>query len=170
MWWSLPGYRHNYSMFYEFPNSNLFTHRRLFSQEKPLVKSMAPGSISPSYTFRSTLLFAFSFICIFYFQIYIIKNPKIPHWILLPIILFASTNLSIYQSFTREGLTTPLTCRVASICSLCADTVYIAWLGPPTGLIPWFHNWGNTYHSCAASSLPLWGNPDAVSCDIITLF
>jgi hypothetical protein len=46
---------------------------------------------------------------------------------------------SIYI-FTVEGLTTPLTRRVASICSLCVGTVYIALLGYPIGLIPWFHN------------------------------
>ena len=44
-----------------------------------------------------------------------------------------TTNLSLF--FTVEGLTTPLTRRVASICSLCAGTVYIVLLGSPTGLI-----------------------------------
>ena len=38
-------YRHNYALFYQLPNSNLFTHRMLSSREKPLVKTMAPGSI-----------------------------------------------------------------------------------------------------------------------------
>ena len=37
------GYRHNYLLFYQFPNSNLFTHHMIFSREKPLVKNMAPG-------------------------------------------------------------------------------------------------------------------------------
>ena len=35
-------YHHDYSLFYQLPNSNLFTHRMLFSREKPLVKTMAP--------------------------------------------------------------------------------------------------------------------------------
>ena len=39
------GYRHNYSLFYQLPNSNLFTHCMLCSREKPLVKTMALGSI-----------------------------------------------------------------------------------------------------------------------------
>ena len=39
------GYRHNYLLFYQLLNSNLFTHGMLFSLEKPLVKTMAPGSI-----------------------------------------------------------------------------------------------------------------------------
>ena len=43
--WSLLGYHHNYLLFYQLPNNNLFTHRMLFSWEKPLVKSTAPGSI-----------------------------------------------------------------------------------------------------------------------------
>ena len=43
--WSLPWIRHNYALFYQLPNSNLFTHRMLSSREKPLVNTMAPGSI-----------------------------------------------------------------------------------------------------------------------------
>ena len=39
------GYRHDYSLIYQLPNSNLFTHRMLFLREKPLVKTMALGSI-----------------------------------------------------------------------------------------------------------------------------
>ena len=37
--------------------------------------------------------------------------------------------------FTREGLTTPLTRRVASICSLCEGTIYIVLRGSPTSSI-----------------------------------
>ena len=37
------GYRHNYLLFYQLPNSNLFTQRMLFSREEPLVKTMALG-------------------------------------------------------------------------------------------------------------------------------
>ena len=35
----------------------------------------------------------------------------------------------------QEGLTTPLTRRVASICYLCAGAVYIVLCGSPTGSI-----------------------------------
>ena len=38
-------YFHNYSLFYQLLNSNLFTHRMLSLREKPLVKPMPPGSI-----------------------------------------------------------------------------------------------------------------------------
>jgi hypothetical protein len=36
---------HNYALFYQLLNSNLFTHRMFSSREKPLVEPMAPGSI-----------------------------------------------------------------------------------------------------------------------------
>jgi hypothetical protein len=42
-------YRHNYSLFCQLPNNNLFTHRMLFSQEKPLVETMALGLLSIIY-------------------------------------------------------------------------------------------------------------------------
>jgi len=39
------GYLHNYALFYQLLNSNLFTHCMLSLREKPLVKPMAPESI-----------------------------------------------------------------------------------------------------------------------------
>ena len=50
-----------------------------------------------------------------------------------------TTKLSIFLPW-RDWQ--PLTRRVASICYLCAGTVYIVLLGSPTELIPWFHNSG----------------------------
>ena len=38
-------YRHNFVLFYQLLNSNLFTHHMLSSREKLLVKTMAPGNI-----------------------------------------------------------------------------------------------------------------------------
>ena len=43
--------------------------------------------------------------------------------------------LQTYLSFTQEGLTTPLTRWFASICYLCASTVYIVLRGSPIGSI-----------------------------------
>ena len=59
------------------------------------------------------------------------------------LLLFASINLlqlylgklTIFGIVTRKGLATPLTHRVASICSLCAGTIYVMLCGSPTGLI-----------------------------------
>ena len=47
--------RHNYLFFYQLPNSNLFTHRMLFSREKPLVKPTATGSIFHRIVLRSII-------------------------------------------------------------------------------------------------------------------
>ena len=160
---------HNYLKFYQFPNSNLFTHRMLFSREKPLVKSMAPGSIFSSYTFRSILLFAFLFICNFYFQIYIIKNPKIPRWILFAFIcIYQSTTILSRQldNFWHrypKGIDNPFnTSGCKYLFFVCRYRLHsVAWFSY------WFDNLGlitegNTYRSYAASSLPLWGNTDVV--------
>jgi len=38
-------YRHNFALFYQLFNSDLFNHCMLSSREKPLVKPMAPVSI-----------------------------------------------------------------------------------------------------------------------------
>ena len=107
--------------------------------------------------------------CLFYFQIYYSKNPKIPCCTFSLFILFCVIARSIYPKsykpiylLPEEGLTTPLTLRVASMCSLCACTIYIAWTGL---LLDWYLGFitkGNTYRSCAASSLPLLGNTDVV--------
>ena len=70
-------YRHNYFLFYQLPNSNLSTHRLLFSREKPLVKPTALGSTSHHLFAISTLLFAFLLYLVFCFQIYITKTTKI---------------------------------------------------------------------------------------------
>ena len=67
------GYLHNYLLYYQFSNGNLFTHRMLFSQKKPLVKSMAPGSIFDHIVFRSIIpkpqkCIAAIFLDLFYFM------------------------------------------------------------------------------------------------------
>ena len=52
-------YHHNYALFYQLLNSNLFTHCMIYSREKPLVKHMAPGSIFHHISF--TILQSFIF-------------------------------------------------------------------------------------------------------------
>ena len=69
------GYRHNYLFFYQLPNSNLFTHRMLFSREEPLVKSTAPRSIFYHIVFSSIIpktqkYLAALFLYLFYFVFY----------------------------------------------------------------------------------------------------
>ena len=55
------GYHHDYLLFYQFPNSNLFAHRMIFSREKPLVKSTGPRSLLYHICLRDLFLFAFIF-------------------------------------------------------------------------------------------------------------
>src|SRR3989337_2982302 len=100
-----------------------------------------PQVNSLSYLLWDLFLFAFIFRSI------IPKTQKYLAALFLLLILFRILSRAIYPIyhkfiylFTMEGLTTPLTHRVASICSLCAGTIYIVSLGSPTGLIPWFHN------------------------------
>ena len=139
-------YRHNLVLFYQLLNSNLFTHRMLFSREEPLVKSTFPGSIFPSYIFISILLFAFV-IYFFLAFIFISIKPKIQNTLLhfISIYFIWHSTYQIITTFSRlrtisgavtwKGLTTPLTRRVASICSLCAGTVYVVLRDSPTGSI-----------------------------------
>ena len=108
-----------------------------FSREKPLVKPTAPGSSSPY------ICFPIYFICSFYSDL---LNQKYKNTLLKFILIYFAICLSylsqLYRVFspirgivTRKGLTTPLTRRVASICSLCAGVVYVVLLGSPTSSI-----------------------------------
>ena len=109
------------------------------SREKPLMKPTATGSSFSYICLRST--FPLHFYSDLLNQKY--KNTLL-HFILFVIYYF--NLLQISGIFTRKGLTTPHKRRVAIICYLCAGTVYIVLLGPPTGLIPWFSKTeGNTY-------------------------
>jgi hypothetical protein len=125
-------YRHNYLFFYQLPNSNLFTHRMLFSREKPLVKSTAPGSI-----------FTYFISCFIH--------------------IYLSNLIQFNLSFYRGGIDNP------SYASGCKYLFFVCRYHLHS--VAWFSYWidnlgfiteGNTYRSCVASSLPLWGNTDAV--------
>ena len=104
------GYRHNYLLFCQLPNSNLFTHCMLFSREKPLVNTMAPGFIFYHIIFRSiksktqkylaaiyAILFYFTLVLIFYTYHYQMSSLQV----------------------TVKGLTTPLSRWVQVFVCLC---------------------------------------------------
>ena len=117
----------------------------MLSWEKPLVKPMAPGSISYHICFQST------FICIFTFCIYIIKYQKYIYLIILSLsdLTFASG---------REGIDNPFIALVASSLFVCVG-VWDFW-----GASYWIDtlvlkNWGKYLRYFAASSLPLRGKP-----------
>ena len=107
-----------------------------------------------AFVFRSIIrktqkYLAALFICIFYFVF------------LCDLFIQSNTNQSIFlpwrdwQPLFRVGL---------QVFVVCVQVLLIGWWWSSY----WFDNLGfitegNTYRSCAASSLPLWGNTDAVS-------
>ena len=94
----MPRYSHNYALFYQLLDSNLFTHRNTYAiLREASSETYGPGSISYH------ICFPFTFICIFTFSIYIIKYQK---YIYLSYYLY---QISLSQVAVK-GLTTPLLC------------------------------------------------------------
>ena len=131
----LPRYSHNYALFYQLLDSNLFTPQcYLPSREKTLVKPMAPSLFS-----------------IYHFQIYKPKNPKISRNNLFTFLLFyVLVIFYIYRcqtsslQVTMKGLTTPLSRWLRGSYLFVQVRGTCVW--PPTGLIPCFSKTeGNTY-------------------------
>ena len=156
------GYCHNYLLFYQLPNSNLFTRRMLFSREKPLVKSTAPGSILYHI-----------WILIYYlpllFLVLLFQKPKntllqffLTYFILCFCKIYLSNLPQFNLSFYHRGINNP------SFASSCKYLFFVCRYRLHS--VAWFSYWldnldriteGNTYRSCVASSLPLRGNTDA---------
>ena len=135
----MPGYCHDYLKFYQFPNSNLFTHRLLFFSREATSETYAPGLLSHIFALRST----------FSLRLFLdLLNQKIQKYLaaIYSYLFYLAFDLSIYYNLstsvlsisgtvTRKGLTTPLTHWVAMFCYLCAGALYIVLLGSPTGSI-----------------------------------
>ena len=129
------GYRHNYLLFCQLPNSNLFTHRVLFSREKPLVKSTGPGSIFYHIAFRSN----------FYpllFSDLLFQKPKntmlqflFAYFISWFIQIYLSNLIQINLSFYLGGIDNPSYALGCEVLFFVWGTVYIVLFGSPTGLI-----------------------------------
>ena len=103
------------------------------------MKPPGPGSLSHIICLCDLFSFAFIFRSI---------KPKIQKYLaaIYSYLFYLAFDLSIYYNLsharlpisgavTRNGLTTPFTRRVASICYLCAGVVYVVLLGSPTGSI-----------------------------------
>ena len=89
------------------------------------MKPTAPGSLSHIFAFAIYFSFAFIFRSI---------KPKIQKYfaalyficdLFIQSITTFSRPRTVSGAVTRKGLTTPLTCRVASGCYLCAGAVYV---------------------------------------------
>ena len=147
----------------------MFTHRMLFSREKPLVKSSGPGSIFYHIALRCIFIRVFSDLL---FQKH--KNTLLHFFFIYFISCFYNIYLSqliqINLSFYRGGNDNP------SYALGCEDLFFVCRyrLHSVACFSYWFDNCGfftegNTYRRSAASSLPLWGNTDVASSRISTL-
>ena len=140
IYWSLPGYRHDYLKFYQLSNSNFFTHSLLFFSREATSETYSPRvSFSYYLPLRPTFpLILFSDLL----------NQKYKNT-LLQFVLIYFIRRSIYQYTTiyftsiclswgaapQKGLATPFTHHVAISCYFCAGVVHIVLLGSPTGSI-----------------------------------
>ena len=104
----IPIYCHNYSLFYQLLDSNLFTHRNTYAiLREATSETYGPQVYSPSYKFQSifTLQSLLSF--------YIIKIPKI-------FILLSLSHLTLVSD--REGIDNPFIVLVARFLFVCVGT------------------------------------------------
>ena len=131
----MPRYSHNYSLFYQLLDSNLFTHHNTYViLRKPPVKPMAPGSILHHTSFQSILF------CNLTFNLYH-KNTK---------------NIYLTLASGREGIDNPFIPLVAGFLFVCVGTRWLA-----RGLLlDWYlgsQNWGKYLCYFVASPFPLQG-------------
>jgi hypothetical protein len=115
------GYHDDYLLFYQLPNSNLFTHRMLFSREKPLVKPMAPGSTFIIY-WKSQKYFAAILLYLFYFILYFCS-------------IYLSITIQFNLAINRQGIETPCSRWVWGFIVLCAGAANELLRDSPIGLI-----------------------------------
>ena len=107
----MPRYSHNYALFYQLLDSNLFTHRYTYAiLREATSETYGPLVYLPSYYFPINLLFLF---CNLYFPIYIIKIPKI-------FVLLSLSDLTLVSD--REGIDNPFIALVARFLFVCVGT------------------------------------------------
>ena len=103
----MPRYSHNYALFYQLLDNNLFTHRNTYAILREVTsETYGPGSMFYHISFQST------FICIFTFPIYIIKYQKYIYLIILSL-----SDLTFTSG--REGIDNPFIALVASSWFVC---------------------------------------------------
>ena len=108
----MPRYSHNHALFYQFLDSNLFTHRNTYA--------ILREATSETYGPRVYLLsykFPIHFTLQSLLSIYIIKIPKIFILLSLPDLTFASG---------REGIDNPFITLVARFLFFCVGTRWLA--------------------------------------------
>ena len=107
----MPRYSHNYALFYQLLDSNLFTHRNTYViLREATSETYGPRSIFNHIIFISTWHFYF---CNIYFPIYTTKIPKI-------FILLSLSDLTFASGL--EGIDNPFIALVARFLFVCAGT------------------------------------------------
>ena len=145
----MPRYSHNYSLFYQLLDSNLFTHRNTYAiLREATSETYGPRVYFPSYKFP------FYFILQSLLSIYIIKIPKI-------FILLLSSLSDLTLASGREGIDNPFIALVARFLFVCVGTRDLR------GASYWIDtlvlkNWGKYLRYFAASPFPLQGKTNAV--------
>ena len=106
----IPRYSHNYSLFYQLLDSNLFTHRNTYAiLREATSETYGPRVYFPSYKFPIYFILQSSL------SIYIIKIPKI--FILL---LLSLSDLTLASG--REGIDNPFIALVERFLFVCVGT------------------------------------------------
>ena len=106
----MPRYSHNYSLFYQLLDSNLFTHRNTYAiLREATSENYGPRVYFPSYKFP------IYFILQSLLSIYIIKIPKI-------LILLLSSLSDLTLASGREGIDNPFIALVARFLFVCVGT------------------------------------------------
>ena len=102
----MPRYSHNYALFYQLLDNNLFTHRNTYAVLREATsETYGPRSIFHHINRPTLSYFYCRLFCNLYFPIYIIKIPKIFILLSLSDLTFASV---------REGIDNPFITLVAS--------------------------------------------------------
>ena len=103
-------YHHNFALFYQLLDSNLFTHRMLSFKREASSETYGPRVYFSSYKFP---IYNFSlrsaYFAIFYFPFH---KPKIPKKLLYPL----SISIRSHFANNREGLDNPFVALGASWC------------------------------------------------------
>ena len=113
----MPRYSHNYALFYQLLDSNLFTHRNTYAiLREATSETYGPGSTLYHISFQSTILVYYLF-CNLYFPIYTTNIPKI-------FVLLSLSDLTLASG--RKGIDNPFIALVARFLIVCAGTRRLA--------------------------------------------
>ena len=101
----MPRYSHNYSLFYQLIDSNLFTHRNTYA----ILREATSETYGSRVYLLSYLLSIYFYLHLYFSCIYIIKYQKYIYLIILSLLDLTFTS-------GREGIDNPFIALVASSC------------------------------------------------------